>query len=570
MNLNVDEIFMMDSMTDSSPHDFQNFRLQDVDNKIRALKLLRNTLVPVAGLPTEILSIIFPLLHIPSTPFFLSHVCHRWREISLNLPCLWSYINLTQLTPACAAEMLTRAKITPLQLKAAVKKRNIENVTGQIEAHIHHTRHLSISANPQNLEWMFGRLISSAPSLEQLSICSHLTNDTVLVPDNLFDGIAPNLSYLHLNKCGISWVSPLLKGLRDLKLFAFPRSGRTTLNVWLDALSQMPQLARLSLHDDIPIHSVTLPPMEPGLAVVLSSLRELDILASTPDCLVVLAHLILPALNRLCVNAKTTHRTVTSQLISCVARNAYGPQDTEALQSLFIGDLGYGAAAVAWTVPWQDDTYDGSRFSVDLPDGIRLARVAFGIIHPGLQSMMAGTHHELLAALPLNHIVSLTIKDRALYRCMRAWRDYASRWNKLQRVRLFSSAVPSFQKMLEDAPRGDPLLPSLEELVLINVSLTEQKVYYLYNTLSKLVELENPITTLDLRTCIAHDWAVQLLSGIVVNVLGPTKRGSGYSYGGRRGRNGVLEEGDHGSDETSLPLGSWYTEDEDDSDSDSD
>jgi hypothetical protein len=449
-----------------------------------------------------------------------------------------------------------------------MKKRNIENVTGQIEAHIHHTRHLSILANSQDLGWMFGRLISSAPSLEHLSINCHPPNNTVLVPDNLFDGIAPNLSYLHLNKCGISWVSPFLKGLRVLVLFAFPRSGRTTLNVWLDALSQMPQLERLSLHDDIPIHSVTLPTIEPGVAVVLSSLRELDILASTPDCFVVLAHLVLPALNRLCVNAKTTHRTVTPQLISCVARNAYGPQDTEALQSLFIGDLGDGAAAVAWTVPMQDDTYDGSRFSVNLPDGIRLARVAFGIIHPGLPSRMAGTHHELLAALPLNHIVSLTIKDWALYRRMQVWRDYVSRWNKLQRVRLFSIAVPSFQKMLKDAPRGDPLLPSLEELVLIDVSLTEQKVYYLYNMLSKLVELESPLTTLDLRTCIASGWAVQLLSKIVVNVLAPTKRGLRYFYGGRRGRNGVLEVGDHGFDEISLPLGSWVTEDEDGSDSD--
>ena len=141
-----------------------------------------------------------------------------------------------------------------------------------------------------------------------------------------------------------------------------------------------------------------------------------------------------------------------------------------------------GAAAVAWTAPWQDDTYDGSRFSVDLPDGIRLARVAFGTINSVIYSRIAGTRHELLAALTLNHIVCLTIKDRGPRR-MRIWRNYASRWNKLQRVRLFSRAVPSFQKMLEDAPRGDPLLPSLEELVLINVSLTAQRVYYLYHML---------------------------------------------------------------------------------------
>ena len=579
----VDEIFMMDSMTDSSPHEFQNLSLQDADNTIQALKLYRNTLVPIARLPTEILSIIFYLLsgpsfwalkrtsrHTPITPFFLSHVCHRWREISLNLPCLWSHIILTELLPAGASQMIALAKMAPLNLEAAVKTWDLEIVTGQIEAHIHHTRHLSLSASPQDFERMLGRLISSAPSLERLSIkCSNLTDGPMLVPDNLFNGIAPKLSCLHLDMCSISWVSPLLWGLRELELFTFPRGGRTSLNVWFDALSQMHQLERLSLLNNIPIHdSSTRTPMVPGLAVVLPSLRELDVIASVLDCFVVLAHLILPALTRLCINAKNTYDSVTPQLISCVARNAYGPQDTEALQSLYIGILGDGAAAVAWTVPWQDDTYDGSRFSDDLPDGIRLARVAFGIRDIWLRSRMAETHHELLAALPLNHIVSLTVKDRALHR-MPVWRDNASRWNKLQRVRLFPSAVPSFQKMLKDAPRGDPLLPSLEELVLIDVSLTEQKVYYLYNMLSKLVELENRLMTLDLRTCIAHDWAVQFLSGIVVNVLGPTRRELGYSLGGRPEWNGVLKEergGDHGSDEISVPLGSWDTEDEDDSD----
>jgi hypothetical protein len=426
---------------------------------------------------------------IPITPFLLSHVCHRWREISLNLPCLWSHINLTELTPAGVAGVLTLAKMVPLHLEAAgVKTWDIKNVTGQIEAHIHHTRRLSLSARSEDLERMLGRLISSAPSLEQLSInSSNLTNGAMLVPDILFNGIAPKLSYLRLNLCSISWVSPLLKGLRVLELFTFPKGGRTPLNEWFDALSQMHHLERLSLHNNIPSHNPVTErtPMEPGLAIFIPSLKELDILASEADCFVVLAHLILPALTRLCVVTETECSSVTTpQLISCVARNAYGPQDTEALQSLFIGGLeDKEVTAVAWTVPRQDDTYDGSRFSVDLPDGIRLARVAFCMRSPFRLSRTAGTHHELLAALPLNHIVSLTIKDRALHR-MPVWRDNASRWNKLQRVRLFSSAVPSFQNMLEDAPRGNPLLPSLEELVLIDVPLTAQMVYYLYNILS--------------------------------------------------------------------------------------
>jgi hypothetical protein len=77
--------------------------------------------------------------------------------------------------------------------------------------------------------------------------------------------------------------------------------------------------------------------------------------------------------------------------------------------------------------------------------------------------------------------------------------------------------------MLEDAPRGGTSFPSLEELVLINVSLNPQKVYYLYNILVELVELKIPLRTLDLRTCIVDNRGVQLLREIVVDVQDPVK-----------------------------------------------
>ena len=39
-------------------------------------------------------------------------------------------------------------------------------------------------------------------------------------------------------------------------------------------------------------------------------------------------------------------------------------------------------------------------------------------------------------------------------------------------MRLFCAAVPTFRGMFEDAAvLGDPLLPSLEELILVNISL---------------------------------------------------------------------------------------------------
>jgi hypothetical protein len=283
--------------------------LHTLDNKIKlleesthALKRYRNTFVPILSLPTEILSIIFSLLpsfgildpSLPIAPTPISHVCHRWRDISLNMPYLWSHINFTKLTPAGTAEMLARAKMAPLHLEAKTSQWSMEKFEAfkrQVKAHIHHTRQLSIMATPQYLMQMFRRLVSSAPSLEKFSIAKFSqSNSPLTISVNLFDGIAPKLIYLRLDNCGIRWESPFLKGLRDLELFSFPAGARVTVDAWLNALNQMPQLERLILHDGIPIYSAI--PL-PGPHVVLSSLTELDISASVRDCMAVLAHIIL-------------------------------------------------------------------------------------------------------------------------------------------------------------------------------------------------------------------------------------------------------------------------------------
>ncbi|KAF8481690.1 hypothetical protein DFH94DRAFT_825631 [Russula ochroleuca] len=576
--------------------------LHALDNKIklledsaRELKAYRNTLVPILRLPPEILYIIFKLSLPPSfgvlvpfspiAPSTISHVCHQWRDISLNMPYLWSYINFTWLTSAGTAEMLARSKMAPLHLEARTMQWSIakfEAFNRQIDAHIDHTRHLSIMATPQILRRMFKRLVSSAPSLEHLSIANSDTyeqNWPLLIPDNFFDGIAPKLVYLRLDNCGICWESPLLKGLRDLKLLSFPRYERATLKALLDALNQIPQLERLSLHGYIPIYmSVNL---EPGFNVVLSSLTELDISAFALGCRLLLTHLVLPALVRLCVKAQSDDpagRDVQN-LVPYVARNAHGPHDTEALQSLFIGGNKTQTEFVAWTKPREktDDWLRNSVYSPNrhLPDRIHLARVAFSTLNqnwpPEMDIPSLLYKNTLLTAFPLNSITSLTVKGRTPL-SKQVWCTHASMWHKLKRVRLSYTAVPAFREMLEVAPREDTLLlPSLEELVLIDVYLDAKKVYYLYHMLIELVELKISLRTLDLRTCIVSNRAVQLLREIVVDVQGPAKKESGTSdlewewrgidvVGEERGR----DEEEHGLDGVPPFLGSWGTYDSDD------
>src|ERR1700730_4144150 len=95
--------------------------IKSLEASLRALKSRRNALVPISHLPPEILAAIFSFLS-PSVWnrgidllewLSVTHVCHRWRDIALTHPRLWSHINFTRLTPAGMAGMLARARMTP-------------------------------------------------------------------------------------------------------------------------------------------------------------------------------------------------------------------------------------------------------------------------------------------------------------------------------------------------------------------------------------------------------------------------------------------------------------------------
>ena len=563
-------------------------KIKFLENSAHTMKAYRNTLAPISRLLPEILFIIFSLLSsfevldlgsfspILSSP--ISHVCHRWREISLDLPCLWSHINFSRLTPAGVDVMLVRAKQAPLYLEAETMGWNREEFREfkeQIKAHIHHIRQLNITAKREHLR-MFRQLVLTAPSLELLSIGDKGSQESfspVIIPDNLFNGIAPKLTHLRLYNCGISWKSPLLKGLQDLELLSFPVRARTQFYCWLRALEDMPRLERLVLHNEIPSKSVKLS-QGLKLTVDLPSLIELNISASVSDCTVVLAHLVLPALTRLCINAKSETSSLADgrakRLIPWVAQNAHGPQDTEPLQSLFIRGNEKRVDIVAWTMPRQDSD-DGLRSSIGLPDETRTrpARLEFSILNPHWRGEDMQRYNALLAELPLNSIVSLTVDGRPSL-SKEDWRCHASRWHKLERVRLSNNTVPAFRATFKDAAMlGVSLFPSLKELILSNISLHARKMHDLRDMVTECVELGIPLRTLDLRTCTATKCAVQPMNEIVVDVLGPMKDEWGGLNERRRGSEAVLEEEGGSSEEEGFDgmmpfLGHWDVDDLDD------
>ena len=273
-------------------------------------------------------------------------------------------LHSVNLSLAGVTEMLVRAKSVPLYLEARdsldcrydVARFNM--LQEELPAHIPRICHLSISIEPHCLRSTLERLVSPAPTLEYLSLRARGT-DGAFIPDTFFDGFTPRLSYLELEDCSISWKSPLLRGLKYLKILTPPQYTTPFLAVWLDALDEMPQLKTLTLHSASP--DILHIPFEVERTIMLPFLTHLDISAYAKNCALALAHLFLPALTWLCIKVihPLPNDSEVQNLLSYVARHAHGSQDTQPLQSVLIHKDRYRLDILAWPLPDIDvDVYD--------------------------------------------------------------------------------------------------------------------------------------------------------------------------------------------------------------------
>jgi hypothetical protein len=83
--------------------------------------LVANTRVPVLALPVEILAMVFTLAvdngRHTKTQLLISHVCSKWRTVSLNMPMLWTNIVLGSSSwQSVGAEFLRRSSPLPIRL----------------------------------------------------------------------------------------------------------------------------------------------------------------------------------------------------------------------------------------------------------------------------------------------------------------------------------------------------------------------------------------------------------------------------------------------------------------------
>ncbi|KAH9058276.1 hypothetical protein EDB87DRAFT_1626765 [Lactarius vividus] len=523
--------------------------INSLEESIRALKRRRNALAPISSLPTEVITTIFSFLHIPITlsaftPLICekpkrqerlawlraAHVSHQWRDIILNQPLLWSHVDFTIFSSAGVAEILSRAKKVPLHLQARIPRRHWDNARfsafqKELQDCVPHICRLAISAEPFYLHKILKGLILPVPTLEFLSLSGE-DNDSAgaVVPNTLFDGSTPRLSCLEIYHCDINWNSALLRGLGSLKhLDIRIPSERPSLSVWLDALDEMSQLKTLCLYWASPIAPLGASNLsDVERAVTLPFLTLFEMTSTARDCGLALAHLVLPALTSLCLTAESCRQdgSDVQEILPYVARHAYGPQDAQPLQSMWASKNVISVEILAWTLPDIDVEFPTQ---IAMLDARPSARVAFCVVggdsSPGIDMTI---FNAVMEALPLDGLVTLTVQNRSMPLNGQFWL-HALKWPLLRRVRLMPPEERGFMEMLteDDGKRESPLLPLLTTLVLVDTALLERRTLRLCDALMKRVEQGVPLETLDLRRCLATSHAIELLSEIVVNVLGP-------------------------------------------------
>ena len=533
--------FLIDpNQANSRGHQVQaiDAQIKSLEDSIRVLRRQRNALAPLSSLPTEIIATIFSFLpnmlsaisphKKPDHLVWLcvSHVCHQWRDIALNQPVFWSHVDFTNISSAGAAEILARAKTTPLYLEARCLGGHWDNAQfrsfrEQLHLRVSRIHHLHISANPQRLRKTLQGLVSPAPTLQSLSLSSEDKRPKVVVAETLFGGTMPRLSSLKLSNCVISWESSLLKGLQCLEIRSPPVNARPSFPIWLGTLNEIRQLKTLTLHSASPITS----PINVERIVTLPSLTHLDISDFATVCALVLAHLDLPVLARLSVEANllVPYENDMQKLLPSIKRHAHGFQDIQPLQSALVLENGKYIDILAWTTP--DIDVEAHNPLTFLPTTLP-TRVALSLTSKEKRWYTRDTGMETIyavTALPLDNLVTLIVNDS-----MDESFSFSDlpRWLLLRRLRLNNSDFSRFLDWLRaDTWAWEIPLPSLKELVLVDCTLYKDKTLRLRDALMKRVEQGVPLETLDLRTC-RQGWdypaalAVRLLSEIVVDVLG--------------------------------------------------
>lgn len=250
--------------------------IQQCERHILSLRNQLNAYTPIATLPPEILLQIFTTLteaggQVDSMEcIHVTHVCQRWRSISLDAPALWNKLSSNNLHWTMA--MLERSKTAPLTVFMNPMS---YGVAIPILTHLSRIRSLTIN------NWSAGELqklhdfiednLITAPQLEGLSLTGRvksswsLPSTTFQQTDRLYD--------LFIHNVHTNWShSSLFRNLTRLRAVTNVPGDQPTWRELITTLNQMPTLQYLLLDAMLPIV-----PFDATVDVVFAYMPNLEV-----------------------------------------------------------------------------------------------------------------------------------------------------------------------------------------------------------------------------------------------------------------------------------------------------
>ncbi|TFK68655.1 hypothetical protein BDN72DRAFT_663036 [Pluteus cervinus] len=239
--------------TDDAIHKI-DMEIAHLECQIRALRELRNSVLPISRVPTEILLEVFLRCHEldygrSKSRLVLSWVSRHWRYLVLGHPALWSSIDIFQTDllgpPSPIVDHLqqcfTRSRNTPLSIAYYGPR---SHILSMCSFQIHRIRQLRINHQDTNDEYepLSDAWQQPAPLLVSLDLIG------INLEDISFGGAHPPLRSLLLESCRHFWDSPITSLSTITTLEINRPADRILLAVFIQRLQALPSLRCCRLH----------------------------------------------------------------------------------------------------------------------------------------------------------------------------------------------------------------------------------------------------------------------------------------------------------------------------------
>ncbi|TFY72305.1 hypothetical protein EVG20_g687 [Dentipellis fragilis] len=322
----------------------------------------QNALQPMAVLPTELLRRIFSFASIMDPPISSSykaardkkaslgwirllHVCRHWRMIGLCHPSLWEQVCSL---PRAVNSFLHRSKPMPIILtfdSSLYKNPNPHLAALQVASKkMSRVKEVSVTTftDRQLSELIRHWCNMPAPQLRTLTLRVIGENGRHplihFLGDILFAKSAPNLENVCLLDCSIHWASPLLTGLRHLRMTfttnLAPGNITPTYAQLLSALQRMPDLETLALRHSMPPSSTIAEPSSYPI-VDLPKFHHLELEGDAEGCIVLMRQLRTPALYNIQLDCTSNNMVDLYQQIVGLAAARFSPLANKPINMTF-------------------------------------------------------------------------------------------------------------------------------------------------------------------------------------------------------------------------------------------